>query len=164
MPVQFFVDPKLADDRNSDDVTTITLSYTFFRSLNPSQGKDLGRLEVASRTPGDAARGGQLFAKDCASCHSPDHNGVGPMLSGVVGRHAGRAPSYPYSDAVHAANITWTPGALDRWLANPGLVIPGTRMPISVPLAQDRRDLIAFLAHMAVVHAAGTPQAVQPRG
>ena len=31
MPVTYFIDPKLADDRNLDEVETITLAYTFFR-------------------------------------------------------------------------------------------------------------------------------------
>ena len=32
MPVSFFIDPTIADDPNLNDVGTITLSYTFFRT------------------------------------------------------------------------------------------------------------------------------------
>jgi cytochrome c oxidase assembly protein subunit 11 len=33
MPVSFFIDPKILQDRNLDDVHTITLSYTFYRAV-----------------------------------------------------------------------------------------------------------------------------------
>ena len=32
MPVVFYIDPSIADDPNMEDVTTITLSYSFFKS------------------------------------------------------------------------------------------------------------------------------------
>ena len=36
MPVSFFIDPDIINDPNLDDVTTITLSYTFFPSKDRS--------------------------------------------------------------------------------------------------------------------------------
>ncbi len=35
MPVTFFIDPKIMDDPAMHDVTTITLSYTFYRHSSP---------------------------------------------------------------------------------------------------------------------------------
>ena len=32
MPVVFYIDPSIADDRNMDDLKTITLSYSFFKA------------------------------------------------------------------------------------------------------------------------------------
>ncbi len=32
MPVSFFIDPEISQDPNLDDVTTVTLSYTFFET------------------------------------------------------------------------------------------------------------------------------------
>lgn len=61
MPVDFFVDAKLADNPETSEVNTITLSHTFFRSHDPEGAKDLSRF-TASAIP-DPKRGETLFAE-----------------------------------------------------------------------------------------------------
>jgi cytochrome c len=94
----------------------------------------------------DPAAGEQVFAR-CAVCHStkPGENKIGPSLAGVVGRKSGTAPGYNYSPALKAAGITWDEQQLDKFLANPAADVHGTKMAISVPNAQDRENVIAYL-------------------
>ncbi len=50
LPVTFFIDPDIVNDRNMDDVTTITLSYTFFNQGEEALKSYLGeQAQLASR-------------------------------------------------------------------------------------------------------------------
>lgn len=94
---------------------------------------------------GDPARG-RLFYQSCSGCHAIDEDDVGPRHRGVVGRPAGAIAGYAYSAALKASGIVWTPANLDRWLADPQKLVPGAKMYFSVGSAQNRADIIAYLA------------------
>jgi cytochrome c len=94
---------------------------------------------------GDAAAGKLLYANRCAACHSIEYNGVGPAHKNLIGRRAGTAPGYSYSQALKDSTVVWAPDSLSRWLADPEQFIPGQKMSFSVPDAKERADLIAYL-------------------
>jgi len=108
----------------------------------------LALVLVGIATSAVAAPSGQaLFEQRCSVCHSlqPAPGKMGPPLAGVVGRKAGTVGGYSYSAAMKASNITWTPEALDTFLKGPGKMVPGTKMLIGAPDAEQRAALVQYL-------------------
>ena len=100
---------------------------------------------------GNVAKGRALFDQQCSLCHSAlaGQEGAAPSLNGVVGRKAGSDPHFPsYTHALKASGLTWTEETLEHFLVNPQAMVKGTAMPISVPSATDRHDVIAYLASL----------------
>ena len=50
MPVTFYVDPEIAEDKNLDDVKTITLSYTFFRDQDADAAREAAAVVTEEKT------------------------------------------------------------------------------------------------------------------
>ena len=101
---------------------------------------------AATATPALAADGAALYAQRCSRCHALDQNKIGPSHAGLVGRKAGKMPGFAYSPALAAADFTWTPEALDRWLTNPQAMVPGAKMYFRVANPAEREAIIAWLA------------------
>jgi cytochrome c len=95
---------------------------------------------------GDAVKGKALYESRCTACHSLDHSRIGPAHRGVFGRHVAQVAGFDYSPALRRSHVVWNAKSLDRWLTDPEAFIPGQKMGYSVPDAQDRADIIAFLA------------------
>jgi cytochrome c len=102
----------------------------------------------ATAWAGDPAAGQAVFKTQCGICHSvvQGKNMVGPSLFGLIGRKSGSVPGFHYSAANRDAKITWDAAILDKYLAAPREVVPGTIMTFP-GLTDDtkRADVIAYL-------------------
>ncbi len=104
-------------------------------------------LAAANAQAASPERGAGLFKQRCAMCHRIDGGKaiMGPDLKGVVGRSAGSAGGYAFSQQMRAAGFAWAPAKLDAFLAKPGDLVKGTRMMTMVNNPADRADIIAYL-------------------
>jgi len=93
--------------------------------------------------------GKEAFNNNCRTCHSwkQGDNRLGPSLHGVVGRKAGSAEGFAYSQSVKNSGITWDEGSLDKFITNPNGLIPNNNMKPFAGIADagTRKQIIDFL-------------------
>ena len=109
---------------------------------------------------GDAVAGKTAFENQCASCHStePGKQGFGPSLAAVIGRRSGTLPGFDnYTPAMVNAHLTWDAATLDAFLTSSTKKVPGTSMPVELPNATTRADVIAYLGTLGQAAAAPAP-------
>lgn len=97
----------------------------------------------------DTGKGARQWNK-CKACHTLEKDGAhktGPNLYGIVGRTVAAIDDFRYSSALDAMGTSvWTYEMVDEWLANPQAMAKGSKMVLAVPKADQRADLIAYLA------------------
>lgn len=111
-----------------------------------------------------ANAGKAVFQAQCGLCHSAEANdnggAQGPSLIGVFGRAAASSDSFSYTDALKQANLGWDAATLDRFLAAPTEVVPGSAMVVPVTDAVARANVVAYFEALGN----GTFSEPAPRG
>lgn len=96
----------------------------------------------------DAEAGKTVFNK-CKACHQIGEgakNAVGPHLDGVIGRKAGTAEGFNYSDALKNSGITWDEANFMAYIEDPKKKIPGNKMVfMGLKSPDDRDNLFEYL-------------------
>ena len=122
------------------------------RSEEAPQGADSAPGSPGEAGACDLAEGLRVFVK-CMPCHSAEPGGphiVGPNLHGVIGRPAGTARGFFYSEAFAAASFTWDAEKLDRYLEDPAAFVGSNWMPFTgLKRGEDRSAVICYLEDRA---------------
>lgn len=107
-----------------------------------------GLLSAPAFAAGDAAKGKAVFAR-CAICHNVEKdggNGVGPNLFGVYGRKSASVDGFNYSGPMKASGIVWNEENLEKWIAGPAKMVPGTKMAFAgISSKSQIEDVVAYL-------------------
>ncbi|HMN38050.1 MAG TPA: cytochrome c family protein [Hyphomicrobium sp.] len=96
----------------------------------------------------DAEAGKVVFNK-CKACHQIGpgaKNAVGPHLDGVIGRKAGTAEGFNYSEAMKNSGLTWDEKTFKDYIEDPRKVVPGNKMVfMGLKSEEDRDNLYEYL-------------------
>jgi cytochrome c len=93
----------------------------------------------------EALRGEQIYTR-CLACHALAYDRVGPRHCGLFGRMAGSVAGFEYSAAMKDSKFSWDEKTLERFLAKPLAMVPGSTMTYDgVPTLKERMDLITYL-------------------
>src|ERR1700753_805545 len=113
---------------NSGKNARLTPSENPMKKLSTNRLGLLALVALAFAAPAAKADSGQdVFADNCAVCHSPDAgtNKLGPSLFGIVGRKAGSVSDYTYAPAMKSSGLTWDAATLDKYITDPQGVVKG---------------------------------------
>lgn len=108
---------------------------------------------VGTGGPGaaDAPSAGERAYLKCYSCHAieGEERLEGPGLGGIVGAPVADKAGFEYSPAMERfakTNPVWTRALLDRFIADPEALVPGTSMAFAgIRDPAERAALIAYL-------------------
>ena len=85
----------------------------------------------------------------CKVCHNFEKSGpnlIGPNLSDIFGKKAGKNPTFAYSGAMLHSDITWNEKTLDAFLTSPSRTVPGTKMTFQgLADSTKRNEIIKYI-------------------
>jgi cytochrome c len=140
--------PVASDTAAPGDAATPVPGETATPEPTPSESASPTPTPTPSATRTVAAATEPAAFAQCKACHAvePGKNGIGPTLAGIWGDRAAAVPGFEFSEPMKSSGLTWNQANLDRYLADPRGVVPGTKMAFGgVKDAAQRQAIINYL-------------------